>query len=80
MYRRNGVVSRSFNSPHGVTINDVKGNGVAKGKGVKRKFSWHGGRVRNAFSEGVLTHRPVVLKEGYLNKPSFFRFVSVVVL
>ncbi len=72
-----GVRSRSFHAPHGVTVNGPSssgGNGSASK--LKRKFSWSSSRLRKASSEGLLTHRPVVLKEGYLSKPSFFRFVS----
>ena len=69
-----GVRSRSFHAPHGVTVNGPAPGANAK---VKRKFSWSNSRLRKASSEGLLTHRPVVLKEGYLSKPGFFRFVSV---
>ena len=76
MFRRGGFISRSFHTPRGVTINDV-----GRGESSKRKVSWSSSKVqvvRNAVSEVAITpHRPVVIKEGYLTKPSFFRFVSV---
>lgn len=67
MFKRGGFISRSFHSARGERINGA-------GTKLKRKFSWSSRGVRNAASEGVLTHRPVILKEGFLYKPSFFRF------
>lgn len=77
-----GVRSRSFHAPHGITINgpaseNTSTNNSSAAVKLKRKFSWSSPRLRKASSEGLLTHRPVVLKEGYLSKPGFFRFVSL---
>ena len=74
MFKRGGLISRSFNAPHGVNINGEE----RAGSKLKRKFSWSSPKVRSAVSVGVLTHKPVVLKEGYLCKPGFFRFVSCI--
>ena len=64
-------MSRSLHAPHGVKINALENN-----PRMRRKLSWSNPKVRNAASEGVLTHRPVVLKEGFLYKPGFLRIVS----
>lgn len=42
----------------------------------ERRYSRRSPRLQYASHSGFATHKPVVLKEGYLNKPSFFRFVS----
>ncbi len=68
------MISRSFNAPHGMNINGE----VKPGSKLKRKFSWSSPKVRSANSVGILTHKPVVLKEGYLCKPGFFRIVSYI--
>lgn len=73
MFKRGGM-SRSFNAPHGMNINGE----MKPGSKLKRKFSWSSPKVRSAISVGVLTHKPVVLKEGYLCKPGFFRIVSFI--
>ncbi len=70
MFRR-GAISRSLHAPHGVSIKALDNN-----PRMKRKLSWASPKVRNAASEGVLTQKPVLLKEGFLYKPGFFRFVS----
>ena len=70
MFKR-GAVSRSLHAPHGVNIKALDNN-----PRMKRKLSWANPKVRNAASEGVLTHKPVLLKEGFLYKPGFFRIVS----
>lgn len=72
MFKRGGVVSRSLHAPHGINIH---GESKQNSK-LKRKFSWSSPKVRSAISVGVLTHKPVVLKEGYLYKPGLFRIVS----
>lgn len=66
-----GAVSRSFNAPHGMRIQAVR-DGASR---LWRK-SFSTGRLRHSSSEGALATQPVVLKEGYLTKPTFFRFVS----
>ena len=48
-------------------------NGVRKS--VRNKYAAKSTRVQALQTNGM-THRPSVLKEGYLHKPSFFRFVS----
>ena len=74
MFRRGGIISRSLHAPRGVNIHGVDSK-------LKRKYSWSSPKVRSAASEGVLNRRPVVLKEGFLYKPGFFRFaVSVFLL
>ena len=73
MFKRGGVISRSLHAPHGVNIHGDSKQGNTK---LKRKFSWSSPKVRSAVSVGVLTHKPVVLKEGYLYKPALFRIVS----
>ena len=70
MFRRGGAVSRSLHAPHGVKITALDNN-----PRMKRKLSWSNSKVRGAASEGVLTHRPVVLKEGFLYKPGFLKIV-----
>ena len=70
MFRRGGAVSRSLHAPHGVKITGLENN-----PRMKRKLSWASPKVRNAASEGVLTHRPAVLKEGFLYKPGFLKIV-----
>ena len=80
MFRRGGLISRSLHAPRGVNIHgeskrNIGGIGPAAIK-IKRKFSWASSRVRGAVSESALTHRPLVLKEGFLYKPGFFRIVS----
>lgn len=69
MFKRSGV-SRSLHAPRGTRINELD-----KSPGVKRKLSWSSPKVRSAASEGVLTHKPVILKEGFLNKPGFLKLV-----
>ena len=63
-------MSRSLHAPHGVKITALDNN-----PRMRRKLSWSSPKVRNAASEGVLTHRPAVLKEGFLYKPGFFKIV-----
>ena len=76
MFRRGGIISRSLHAPRGVNI-----HGVDSSTKLKRKYSWSSPKVRSAASEGVLNRRPVVLKEGFLYKPGFFRFaVSLLLL
>ena len=43
-------------------------------RSLRKKYAVKATRVQPLF-EGR-THRPTILKEGYLHKPSFFRFVS----
>ena len=47
-------------------------------KATKKKYAIKTTRVQ-ALHNGM-THRPSVLKEGYLLKPSFFRFVSFLII
>lgn len=72
MFKRGGAVSRSLHAPHGVNITNALDNNPR----MKRKLSWTSPKVRSAASEGVLTHKPVLLKEGFLYKPGFFRIVN----
>ena len=72
MFARSSAVSRSFNAPHGVRINQAVKQQAAN---ILRK-SFSSSRLRHASSEGAIARQMVVLKEGYLIKPSFFRFVS----
>ena len=69
MFKRNAV-TRSLHAPRGMRITELN-----KNPRVQRKMSWSGQKVRGAASEGALTHKPVVLKEGFLYKPGFFRLV-----
>jgi len=69
MFKR-GAVSRSLHAPRGMRITELDQN-----PRVKRKMSWSSPKVRSAASEGVLTHNPVTLKEGFLYKPAFLRLV-----
>ena len=73
MFKR-GALSRSLHAPHGVNIKALDNN-----PRMKRKLSWSSPKVRGAASEGVLTHKPVLLKEGFLYKPGFFRIVGKIV-
>lgn len=75
MFKRGGLISRSLHAPRGVNIHGVSKRPVGATK-IKRKFSWASSRVRGAASESALTHRQLVLKEGFLYKPGFFRIVS----
>lgn len=70
MFKRGGAVSRSLHAPHGVNIQALDNN-----PRMRRKLSW-APKVRSAASEGVLTHKPVLLKEGFLYKPGFLKIVS----
>lgn len=63
-------MSRSLHAPHGIKINALDNN-----PRMRRKLSWSSPKVRNAASEGVLTHKPVILKEGFLYKPGFLKIV-----
>ena len=76
MFKRGGLISRSLHAPRGVNIHGVSKQplGPAASK-IKRKFSWASSRVRGAVSESALTHRQLVLKEGFLYKPGFLRIV-----
>ena len=78
MFKRGGLISRSLHAPRGVNIHgESKNNGIGPAAiKIKRKFSWASSRVRGAVSESALTHRPLVLKEGFLYKPGFLRIVS----
>lgn len=70
MFKRGGAVTRSLHAPHGVNITALDNN-----PRMKRKLSWSSPKVRSAASEGVLTHKPVLLKEGFLYKPGFLKIV-----
>ena len=74
MFKR-GAVSRSLHAPRGMRITELDNN-----PRVKRKMSWSSPKVRSAASEGVLTHNPVVLKEGFLYKPGFLRLVRMIAI
>ena len=77
MFSRGGAISRSFNAPHGMRIQhaaDAVREQAGRLKGWRKSFSSN--RLRHSSSEGALSRQPVILKEGYLIKPSFFRFVS----
>ena len=74
MFKRSAV-TRSLHAPRGMRITEMDSN-----PRVKRKMSWSSPKVRSAASEGVLTHKPVILKEGFLCKPGFFRLVRNLVI
>lgn len=52
--------------------NDYIPNGLRRS--LRKKYAVKSTRVQALFDG--MTHRPAVLKEGYLHKPAFFRFVS----
>lgn len=70
MFKRRSGASSSLHAPRGMRIHELD-----KNPRMKRKLSWCNPKVRNAASEGVLTHKPVILKEGFLYKPGFFKLV-----
>lgn len=63
-----------MSTQEGVQTEDYIPNGLRRS--IRKKYAVKATRVQPLF-EGGRTHRPSVLKEGYLHKPSFFRFVSL---